>query len=78
MPKRPHEPDDPRHPRNGNAGWSIGSNRLAAAGQSELMKHLGQRLQADYQNIIEEPAPDRLRRLVERLKGSREPNEDEF
>jgi Anti-sigma factor NepR len=77
MPKRPHEPDDPRHPRNNNVGWSIGSNRLTAAGQSELLKSLGRQLQDNYQNVLREPAPDRLRRLVERLEDPRGSDEDE-
>jgi len=77
MPKRPHEPDGPRHPHKGNAGWSIGSNGLTEAGQSELLKHLGRQLQDNYENILREPAPDRLRRLVEKLKESGDTSDDE-
>jgi hypothetical protein len=76
MPKRPHEPDDPRHSHNGSAGWSVGSNGLTAAGQSELLKHLGRHLQDSYQNILREPAPDRLHRLMKQLEEDREPNEE--
>jgi hypothetical protein len=71
MPKRPQQPDRPPHPLSRNAGWSIGSNSLTPAGQSELLKHLGRRLQADYQNILKEPTPDRLKQLLERLENRR-------
>ena len=77
MPKRPHEPGDPRHPHNSNVGWSIGSNGLTAAGQSEFLKNLGRQLQDNYQNILREPAPDRLRYLVERLEQSQDLDEEE-
>ena len=76
MPKRPHGPDDPRHPQNGGMGWSIGSNGLTAAGQSELLKHLGRHLQDSYQNILREPPPDCLHRLVKRLEDPRDPDEE--
>ncbi len=76
MPKRPHPPDNPRHPLNGH--WSIGSNGLTSDGQSELLKHLGRQLQATYQNVFDEPAPDRLRKLMEKLQKSHDPDDDEL
>lgn len=52
----------------GSGGWSIGPNGLTAAGQSELFKDLGRQLQMHYQNVLKEPAPDRIRHLLERLE----------
>jgi len=63
MPKRHHP-----YAAGGNTGWSIGSNGLTAAGQSELLKDLGRQLQHSYQSILEEPAPDRIGQLLERLE----------
>jgi hypothetical protein len=73
MPKRHHP-----YAAAGNTGWSIGSNGLTAAGQSELLKDLGRQLQHNYQSILKEPAPDRIRQLLERLERThlRERNED--
>jgi hypothetical protein len=63
MPKRHHP-----YAAGGNMSWSIGSNGLTAAGQSELLKDLGRQLQHSYQSILKEPAPDRIRQLLERLE----------
>jgi hypothetical protein len=62
----------------GRTSWSIGSDNLTVAGQSELLKDLGRQLQHSYQSILKEPAPDRIRQLLERLERthSREGNED--
>ena len=49
-------------------GWSIGSNGLTAAGRSELLKDLGRQLQTGYQSVLREPAPERIRHLLERLE----------
>jgi len=73
MPKRHHHPNV----AGGHGGWSIGSNNLTPAGQSELLKDLGQQLQRNYQNILKEPAPDRIKQLLERLERSRHHGEDE-
>lgn len=67
MPKRLHEADGPPYSIGRLGGWSIGSNGLTSAGQNELLKHIGRQLQADYQSILKEPAPDRIRDLLERL-----------
>jgi hypothetical protein len=72
MPKRPHQPDGAPHPVTSNVGWSIGSNGLTSAGHSELLKHLGRQLQTDYQGVLKEPTPDRLRELLERLEQRRD------
>jgi hypothetical protein len=63
MPKRHHP-----YAAGGNTGWSIGSNGLTAAGQSELLKDLGRQLRHNYQSILKDPAPDRIRQLLERLE----------
>ena len=64
MPKRHHHP----YAAGGNSGWSVGSNSLTAAGQSELLKDLGHQLRQTYQNVLKEPAPDRIKQLLERLE----------
>ncbi|WP_152568716.1 NepR family anti-sigma factor [Microvirga sp. BSC39] len=73
MPKRHHP-----YAAGGNTGWSIGSNSLTAAGQSELLRDLGRQLQHSYQSALKEPAPDRIRQLLERLERTHlhERNED--
>jgi hypothetical protein len=71
MPKRHHP-----YAAGGHRGWSIGSNGLTAAGQSELLKDLGRQLQQNYQDILKEPAPDRIKDLLERLERTRHPEDD--
>ncbi len=66
MPKRHHP-----YAAGGNTGWSIGSNGLTAAGQSELLKDLGRQLQHSYRSVLKEPAPDRIKQLLERLESTR-------
>jgi hypothetical protein len=69
MSKRLHQADGPPYSVNRHTTWSIGSNGLTAAGQNELLKHIGRQLQADYQHVLKEPAPDRIRELLERLEA---------
>ncbi len=71
MPKRHHP-----YAAGSHRGWSVGSNSLTAAGQSEILKDLGRQLQQRYQNVLKEPAPDRIRHLLERLDRTRHPEED--
>jgi hypothetical protein len=71
MPKRHHP-----YAAGGHRGWSVGSNSLTSAGQSELLRDLGRQLQQKYQNILKEPAPDSIKQLLERLERSRHPDED--
>ncbi len=77
MPKRYHPPDDPSRPLNGHTSWSIGSNSLTSAGQSAVLKQLGERLQADYQSVLKEPPPDRLKQLLDKLEQHHYPQEPE-
>jgi hypothetical protein len=72
MPKRHHP-----YAAGGDTGWSIDSNSLTAAGQSELLKDLGHQLRHSYQGILREPAPDRIRQLLERLERAHLREEDE-
>jgi hypothetical protein len=72
MPKRHHP-----YAAGGDTGWSIGSNSLTAAGQSELLKDLGHQLRHSYQGIMREPAPDRIKHLLERLERTHFREEDE-
>lgn len=84
MPKRFHGADGPPYSVGRLSGWSIGSNSLTSAGQQELLKHIGRQLQADYQDVLKEPAPDRIRDLLERLearsrsRGDDDPGDDDL
>jgi Anti-sigma factor NepR len=69
MPKRFQRGDGPPHTVGRHGGWSIGSNGLTTAGQNELLKQIGRQLQSDYQDLLKEPAPDRIRDLVRRLEA---------
>jgi len=50
------------------AGWSIGSNGLTSHGQATVLKQLGERMKTDYAQVVNEPLPDDLDVLVERLR----------
>lgn len=69
MPKRLHQADGQPHTVSRQTAWSIGSNGLTSAGQNELLMRIGRQLQADYQEVLREPAPDRIRELLERLEA---------
>jgi hypothetical protein len=71
MPKRHHS-----YVAEGHRGWSVGASSLTASGQSELLKDLGRQLQQNYQNVLKEPAPDRIKQLLERLERTRHHDED--
>ncbi len=73
MPKRQHQP----YAAGGDSSWSIGSNSLTAAGQTELLKDLGRHLQNTYQNVLKEPAPERIKHLLERLETVRREDDDD-
>ena len=66
MSKRFQDPDGPPFPVNRHMGWSIGSNGLTANGQTEILKQLWRRLQSDYQSLLKEPTPDRIKNLLKR------------
>jgi hypothetical protein len=81
MPKRLHHAGDPPFSAGKHAAWSIGSNGLTSAGQTELLKHLGRQLQSDYQDVLKEPTPDRIKHLLQRLEERQsftDDDEDEF
>ncbi|KLK93664.1 hypothetical protein AA309_07350 [Microvirga vignae] len=69
MPKRFQQADGPPYSMGRHASWSINANGLTAAGQNELLKQIGRQLQSDYQDVLKEPAPDRIRELLERLEA---------
>ena len=48
-------------------GWSIGSNGLTSHGQMELLKQLGSLMERDYAHVVNEPVPDHLRELLDRM-----------
>jgi hypothetical protein len=50
-----------------STNWSIGSGRLTAEGEEELLRFLGSTMRDEYEQIIEEPVPDHLQSLVDRL-----------
>jgi hypothetical protein len=66
MPKRPHRPERPPH----HAAWSVRTGGMTPKGQSELMQQIGRQLQADYEDVLKEPAPERIKQLLERLEGT--------
>jgi len=72
MPKR-HDP----HAAGTQGEWSIGSSNLTPTGQSELLKDLGRQLRQNYQNVLKEPAPDRIQQLLERLEQTHYPEEED-
>jgi hypothetical protein len=74
MPRRHHH----HYAAGGNKCWSIDSNGLTAAGQFELLKDLGRQLQHSYQGVLKEPAPDRIRQLLERLESRRRLRDDDL
>ena len=71
MPKRLHP-----YVASGHRSWSVSSNSPTTSGQSDLLKDLGRQLQQNYQNLLKEPAPDRIKQLLERLERTRHPEED--
>jgi len=75
MSKRLHQADGPPYAVSRHSAWSIGSNGLTAAGQNELLQLIGRRLQTDYQDVLKEPAPDRIRELLDRLEARNSPSE---
>jgi hypothetical protein len=77
MPKRFHQADGPPYSLNKHPGWSIGANGLTAAGQSELLKQIGRQLQSDYQDMLKEPAPDRIKELLKRLEARDDHTDEE-
>ncbi len=76
MSKRLHQADGPPYSVNRQTPWSIDSNGLTAAGQNELLKHIGRQLQVDYQDVLKEPAPDHIQDLLERLEACSLPLND--
>ncbi|WP_114945046.1 NepR family anti-sigma factor [Microvirga calopogonii] len=72
MPKRHHP-----HAAGPQGEWSIGSSNLTPTGQSELLKDLGRQLRQNYQNVLKEPAPDRIQQLLERLEQTHYPEEED-
>ena len=47
--------------------WSISSGRLTAKGEAELLRFFGSKLKESYDQIIEEPMPDRIEFLLANL-----------
>ncbi len=78
MPKRFQNANGPPHPATRHAAWSIGSNGLTTAGQNELLRNIGRQLQSDYQGMLNEPAPDRIRELLERLEAHNRSDDDDL
>lgn len=77
MPRRLQGENGAPYPFGRQAGWGISPHGLTAHGQAELLKHLGRQLQDDYQKMLKEPAPDRIKQLLERLEESRDPWEED-
>lgn len=77
MPKRFHRADGPPYSAGRLGGWSIGSNSLTPAGYNEFLKHIGRQLQDGYRDMLEEPAPDRIRDLLEQLEARTRVSDDD-
>ena len=77
MPKRFQRSDGPPFPVARPLGWSIDSNGLTAAGQSDILRQLGRQLQTDYQSLLKEPAPERIKNLLKRLEERGDPQDEE-
>jgi hypothetical protein len=41
---------------------------MTPKGQSELLQQIGRQLQADFEDVLKEPAPERIKQLLERLE----------
>jgi hypothetical protein len=77
MPKRFQRSDGPPFPVDRPLGWSIDSNGLTTAGQSDILRQLGRQLQTDYQSLLKEPAPERIKNLLKRLEERGDPQDEE-
>lgn len=77
MAKRLHRSDGAPHSGSRHPALSMGSSGLTAASHTELLKHIGYHLQTGYQNVLKEPAPERIRELLQKLEAcGRRPDDD--
>jgi hypothetical protein len=61
------QPDNDIASSGENSSWSIGSGRLTAKGEAELLRFYGSMMREGYEQIIEEPMPDRIQSLLVEL-----------
>jgi hypothetical protein len=65
--RKKSQPDNDVASPGGNSSWSIGSGRLSAKGEAELLRFYGSMMREGYEQIIEEPMPDRIQSLLVEL-----------
>jgi hypothetical protein len=71
MTKKPHT-----NPTVRLSGWSIGSNGLSSGGQAAVLKQLGVIMSNDYAHVVNEPLPDHLQALLDKIdQHSSRPND---
>jgi hypothetical protein len=56
--------------------WSVGLNSRTSIGQAQLLQLLGRHLRADYKQVVEEPLPEVLKSLLQRLDDKETPPEE--
>ena len=66
MKKKSQPHSDVASMENGDV-WSIGSGRLTAKGEAELLRFFGSKLKENYDQIIKEPMPDQIEFLLANL-----------
>ena len=65
--RKKSQPDNDVASSGGNNSWSIGSGRLTAKGEAELLRFYGSMMREGYEQVIEEPMPDRIQSLLVKL-----------
>jgi hypothetical protein len=54
------------------ADWSVGLNAPTSLSHARLLLDLGQRLRPAYDDIVSEPVPEHLARIVQRIDRQRD------
>jgi hypothetical protein len=52
-----------------NSKWNIGTGRLTAKGEAELLRLFGAGLELSYAQTIEEPMPNHIQLVLARLEA---------
>ena len=74
MTKKPRRDAGTMHP----SRHSIGSNSMTSHGQAVLLKQLGEQMKGGYAEVVNEPIPDHLRVLLDRIdQNSGRPDEED-
>jgi hypothetical protein len=57
-----------KKPQPNSGTWSVAAGSLTLDGQSELLRQLGSQIRDGYQHLVDEPVPDELKLLLEKLE----------